>query len=190
MPGVPDVEEVEVRSPAEWRDWLAEHHASSPGVWLVLFKKGRGPQVSWDELVDEAICFGWIDGKGRRIDDDRWAILVRPRSPASAWSGINKARVERLRAAGLMAPAGLAAVDAAKASGTWIALDEVEAGVEPDDLRAALDAVPAARAAWDGFPPSARRLLLTWIADGKRPETRARRVAATVSEAAEGRRAR
>ena len=183
-------EEVEVRSRAEWRRWLDAHHDRSPGVWLVIYKKGRGPHVSWDEVVDEALCYGWIDSTGRRIDDDRWAIHVRPRKPASAWSRVNKDRIDRLTAEGKMAPAGLAAVAAAQASGAWTALDEVEAGVVPDDLQAALDASPVARATWDGYPPSTRKLALAWISTAKRPDTRARRVAETVTAAAEGRRAR
>jgi uncharacterized protein YdeI (YjbR/CyaY-like superfamily) len=102
---------------------------------------------------------------------------------------VNKQRVERLTAAGLMTPAGLAAVEVARERGTWTALDEVEDGVEPDDLRAALDAVPAARREWDAFPRSARRAILEWVGSAKRPATRAQRVATVVGEASEGRRA-
>jgi uncharacterized protein YdeI (YjbR/CyaY-like superfamily) len=121
----------------------------------------------------------------------RWLDTHHHRSPG-VWrsSRVNKDRIDRLTAEGRMAPAGLAAVAAAQASGTWTALDEVEAGVEPDDVQAALDASPAARATWDGYPPSARKLALTWISTAKRPDTRARRVAETVTAAAEGRRAR
>jgi uncharacterized protein YdeI (YjbR/CyaY-like superfamily) len=179
-----------IRSRAQWRAWLGEHHADVPGVWVVTYKKGRGPHVPYAEVVEEALAFGWIDGRGRRLDDDRFMLLVTPRRPASKWSGINKERIERLTAAGLMTPAGEAVVAAAKASGTWTALDAVEALIEPDELRAALDADADARRHWDAFPPSTKRAILQWIADAKRPETLARRVEDTARLAAENVRAR
>ena len=179
-----------IRSRAQWRAWLGEHHADVPGVWVVTYKKGRGPHVPYAEVVEEALAFGWIDGRGRRLDDHRFMLLVTPRRPASKWSSINKARIERLTAAGLMTPAGEAVVAAAKASGTWTALDAVEALVEPDELRAALDADADARRHWDAFPPSTKRAILQWIADAKRPETLARRVEETARLAAENVRAR
>ncbi|MHC1558111.1 YdeI/OmpD-associated family protein [Actinomycetospora sp. C-140] len=116
-------------------------------------------------------------------------LLLAPRKATSAWSRVNKQRVERLTAAGLMTPAGQAAIEAARATGRWAALDAVEDLTEPDDLRSALDAVPRARAAWDAFPRSVKRAILEWIAAAKKPPTRAARIAETVGEAAEGRRA-
>ena len=183
-------DEVVVDDLPAWRAWLVEHHATSPGIWLVTWKKGSGhPTLPWADLVDEALCFGWIDSRPRVVDDQRSARLLTPRKPTSAWSARNKARVEALTAAGRMQPAGLAAVDAAKASGRWNALDEVETLVEPPDLAAALDAVAAARANFDGFPRSARRAILEWIATAKAPATRAARIARTVDDAAVGVRA-
>ena len=182
-------EQVTIRSRAEWRAWLAEHHATAPGIWLVTYKKGRGPHVPYDEVVEEALAHGWIDGKGRRLDDDRFRLLLTPRRPASKWSRVNKERIERLTEAGLMTPAGAAVVEAAKASGTWTALDLVEELHEPDDLRAAIDAEAGARRHWDAFPRSARRAILEWIGDARRPETRARRVTETATLAAQGVRA-
>jgi len=184
-----DYERVEVRSTAELHEWLAEHHASSPGVFLVTWKKGRGPHVPWAELVRELLCFGWIDSKGQRVDDDRTSLLVCPRRPGSGWSRVNKEHVEVLRAEGRLQPAGQAAIDRAVADGSWTKLDAVETLAEPDDLRHGLDAEPAAREHWDAFPPSARRAILAWISSAKREPTRAGRIALTVSEAAEGRRA-
>ncbi len=178
--------QVEVRSRAGWRAWLAEHHAEAPGVWVVTHKKAPGaPHVPYADVVEEALAFGWVDSLPRRLDDARTQLLVTPRKPASAWSKVNKERVERLTAAGLMAPAGLAAVAAAKASGTWTKLDAVEQLVEPDDLRAALDADPAARRHWDAFPRSARRGILEWIGTAKTAPTRERRVAETARLAAQ-----
>ena len=173
---------------AAWRAWLTEHAAGSTGIWLV-YDKGPGRRLSYDDIVDEALCFGWVDSLPRTLDNARGMLYVAPRKPRSNWSRINKERVERLIAAGAMTPAGLAVVEAARAGGTWDALDRVEDGVEPDDLAAALDAVPSARREWNAFPRSARRAILEWLDNAKRPETRARRVATVVAEATEGRRA-
>jgi uncharacterized protein YdeI (YjbR/CyaY-like superfamily) len=181
--------EVTVESAAEWRAWLADHHGDSPGTWLVTWKRGRGPHVPYDAIVDEALCFGWVDSRPRTVDADRSARLLTPRRPGSSWSAVNKRRVERLTEAGLMAAAGLEAVRAAQLDGSWSALDAVERLEEPDDLRAALDAEPAARGQWDGFPRSTRRAILEWIGAARTSPTRARRVEQTVTEAAAGRRA-
>lgn len=152
---------MEITSRAEWRAWLAEHHATSAGVWLVTYKKAAGDRhVTYDDTVEEAIAHGWVDSQARRLDEERSQLLMTPRRPRSGWSRSNKLRVERLSAAGLMAPAGLAAIETAKANGAWEALDAVENLSEPDDLRAALDADAAARRHWDAFPPSARRGIL------------------------------
>lgn len=175
---------------AEWREWLAEHHATSDGVWLVSWKAATGrPRVPYEEAVEEALCVGWIDSLGNTLDDERHLLLFTPRKRGSGWSRTNKVRVDRLTAAGLMRPAGLAAVEAAVADGSWSALDAVEALIEPEELAAALDARPAARERWDGFSPSSRKAILQWIATAKRPETRVRRIEETVRLAAEGRKA-
>jgi uncharacterized protein YdeI (YjbR/CyaY-like superfamily) len=182
--------EVAVESRAQWRAWLLEHHASSPGIWLSRWKKGSGrPQVSYDDVVEEALCFGWIDSQPRSVDDLRSLIRVSPRSPRSSWSAANKARVERLTAAGLMHPAGLAVVEAAKASGTWFALDQVEQLAEPPDLAARLNADPDARGEWDAFPRSARRAILEWLGTAKTEATRAKRLERIVADARLGLRA-
>ena len=185
---MPDAPRVHAADRAEWRAWLAENAATSSGIWLV-HDKGRGRRLSYDDIVEEALCHGWVDSLPRTLDDTHAMLYVAPRTPRSNWSRVNKERVERLVAAGLMTPAGSAVVEAAKASGTWNALDRVEAGDEPDDLAAALDAAPVARREWNAFPRSARRAILEWVYNAKRPETRARRVATVVAEASEGRRA-
>ncbi len=184
-----DLERVDIVSVEELHDWLAAHHADSPGCWLVTWKKGRGPYVPWGEVVRELLCFGWIDSRGQRVDDDRTSLLVSPRRPGSGWSRVNKEHLEVLFAEGRMRPSGIAAVERAKADGSWARLDEVETLREPEDLRRALDGEPRARQTWDAFPRSTRRALLEWISSAKREPTRARRVALTVSEAAAGRRA-
>jgi uncharacterized protein YdeI (YjbR/CyaY-like superfamily) len=154
-------------------------------------KKGSTvTSLTYDEAVEEALCFGWIDSVVNRLDGDRFKQLVTPRRPGSAWARSNKARVERLLEQGLMEPAGLAAVEAAKADGSWSALDDVEDLVVPDDLAAALAAEPAAARYFYGLSDSARKLSLYWIASAKRPETRAKRIEQTARNAAEGRPAR
>lgn len=181
---------VEVGSRKAWRAWLAANHATAPGAWAVTFKKhSGGPYVPYEALVEEALAFGWVDSLGRKLDDRRTQLLHTPRKPKSGWSRPNKERIERLTAAGLMAPAGLAAVEVAKANGAWSKLDDVENLVEPGDLVAALDRDPAARREWDAFPRSAKRGILEWIGDAKRPETLEKRVNETVRLAAQGIRA-
>lgn len=182
---------VEVTTRAQWRAWLAEHHASAAGIWLATYKKRAAPErhVPYDDVVEEALCFGWVDSKGGSLDDRRSLLLMTPRKPRSGWSRPNKQRIERLEAAGLMAEAGRAAVALAKANGSWSALDDVENLVEPPELRLALDADADARREWDAFPRSAKRGILEWISHAKRPETRARRVAETATLAAQGVRA-
>ena len=183
-------EQVEVTSREAWREWLAAHHGDTPGVWVVTHKKAQGDRyVPYEALVEEALCFAWIDSKGRRLDERRSMLLMTPRKPGSGWSRPNKERLERLFADNRMEPAGIALVEAARADGSWTALDDIENLVEPDDLRAALVASPAARATWDGFPRSAKRAILEWIASAKRPQTRAKRVEETATLAARGERA-
>lgn len=182
-------QQVQVASRAQWRAWLVEHAAGSPGVWLATWKRGRGPHVPYDDVVEEALCFGWVDSRPRALDEGRSARLLTPRRRGSSWSRANKERVGRLTAAGLMAPAGLAAVAAAKQDGSWNALDTVEDLQEPDDLRAALDARPAARVQWDAFPRSTKRAILEWIGAARTDASRVRRIHHTASEAAVGRRA-
>lgn len=181
---LPDLPRVEIDSRASWRAWLTAHHAVSGSIWLVTFKRGRGPSVPYGEIVDEALCFGWIDSRPARLDENRSMLLLSPRRAGSRWSAINKAKVARLMAAGLMAPAGLAAVARAQADGTWSALDQVDALEEPADLTAALDAVPQARANWDRFARSARRGILEWITAARTEATRTRRVTQTAAMAA------
>lgn len=177
-------------SPEAWRAWLAEHHATIDGVWLARWTKASGQApVEYEAIVEEALCFGWIDGLVNTLDDGRQAHLLTPRRPGSGWSRSNKDRVERLIADGRMAEAGMAAIRAAHADGSWSMQDAAEALIEPAELRAALDANPEARREWDAFPRSPRRALIWWVMSAKRPETLARRVAQIVDEAAQGRRA-
>lgn len=174
---------VETRD--EWRQWLEANHSASRGVWLVTWKKSTGrPSLSYDDLVEEALAFGWVDSQPKSIDDVRSARLLTPRKPTSNWSRLNKQRVARLTEAGLMRPSGMAAIEAAKASGRWSALDDVEDLTEPADLAAALDAVSAARTHWDAFPRSTRRAILEWIGNARTDATRRVRISRTAHDAA------
>ncbi len=185
-----DYPRVEIESRRAWRDWLLENHASCGSIWLVTYKKASGRAVlSNDDIVEEALCFGWIDSLPRKLDDMRSMLLLSPRKLGSAWSALNKTRAERMIAAGLMQPAGLAAIAAAKADGSWSKLDSVEALAVPDDLAAVLAGNPSARVHFDAFPRSVKRRILEWIVQTKRSETRSARITETARLAAENRRA-
>lgn len=187
--GTPKAERplLEPGSAAEWHDWLAANHASSDGAWVTLAKKHSGAAApGYEEAVEEALCWGWIDTTARRFDEMRYLGLFTPRRPDGTWARSNKERVERLIAEGRMQPAGQAVIDAARASGAWTLLEEIEAHVVPDDLARALDVDPAAAAGWAALPASAKEMALYWIATARRAETRARRIDATVAAAAEG----
>jgi uncharacterized protein YdeI (YjbR/CyaY-like superfamily) len=186
MGALDDAPEVPADDRAQWRTWLEANHATSRGCWLVTWKRGRGPVLEYEAAVEEALCFGWIDSVGGGGDADRRRQYYSPRKPRSGWAATNKARVERLIAEGRMAPAGLAAIERAKANGSWELLDAAESGAVPDDLVAALAASLTATERWDGYAPSTRKMLVAWVTGAKRPETRASRIAQIV-EAAERR---
>ena len=178
------------RSRAEWRAWLEQHHTRPDGLWVITYKKTSGREyVSYEEIVEEALCFGWIDSKGNKLDEERTMLWCAPRKPGSKWSRPNKQRVDKLLAAGWMHPAGLAKIEAAKQDGAWTALDAVEALEIPADLKRALAANKDARSYFDGFPRSVKRAILEWISNAKRPETRAKRIAETAELASKNIRA-
>jgi uncharacterized protein YdeI (YjbR/CyaY-like superfamily) len=184
----PEERLVEPGSRSEWRSWLEAHGAEQRGVWLVLHK-GKGQPLAYSEAVEEALAAGWIDGKAKTVDAARYKIWITPRKQGSVWSPSNKERVARLTAAGLMTPRGEAAVEAAKADGSWTALDEVIALEIPADLREALEGDPAAADFFARFPASAQRIILHWILQARSPNTRQRRIEETVSLAAKNIRA-
>ena len=172
---------------AAWRAWLERHHAERTAVWLLLHKKHvEEPSVSYAEAVEEALCWGWIDGLTHRWDERSYAVRFTPRKPGSVWSESNVERVRRMIAEDRMTPAGLALVDEAKRRGTWDGAASGRLEVTPPDLEAALAGVPAAWRRWGSWPPGYRRQYISWVLDAKRPETRARRVADVVRRAAAG----
>ncbi len=179
------LEEVYVPDRAAWRGWLESHHHRSPGIWLVYDRKTSRPdRLAYADSVEEALCFGWIDSTMRPMDSHRYKQLFTPRKAKSAWSKLNKDRVERLIAQNLMTAAGRAKIDEAKRTGSWTALDAVEAYTIPPDLAGALDANPTAKAHFNAFPPSVRKGFLYWLNGARRPETRAARLAEIIRSAA------
>ena len=184
------VDRLEHVHPEDRAAWLVANHATAAGVWLVGWKAVTGrPRIPYADTVEEALCVGWVDSRAGTIDGERSRQLFTPRKAGSGWSRPNKERIERLTAAGLMLPAGVAVVEAAQADGSWFALDDVENLVEPQELAAALDADPRARNHWDVFPRSAKRAILEWISTARRPETKSKRIAETARLAAENVRA-
>jgi uncharacterized protein YdeI (YjbR/CyaY-like superfamily) len=173
---------IRLATRAELHDWLLANHATHQGFWLVSSRPG--PDIPYEDLVEELLMFGWIDSTVQVFDERSSGIRLTPRKPRSVWSASNKQRLERLTAAGLMRPAGLRAVEVARANGMYTFLDDVEAMVVPEDLAAALG---AHRATFDGFSPGRRKQALYWIKSAKRPQTRAKRIAEVARAAAEGR---
>ena len=166
---------VRPKSRKAWRDWLQKHHSSSTGVWLVYAKKHSGiPSLTYNDAVEEALCFGWIDSKINPIDDDFYMQVFTPRKAKSVWSASNRTRVERLLAAGLMTAAGLVVIKAAKQSGTWHATKDIEELTVPPDLEKAIAANPDASRYWPSYSPSRRKGVLYRLAGARRPETRAK----------------
>ena len=181
---------LDFRSAKEWRQWLVRNHTRSEGEWLFLHKKGSRPGgLRYSEALDEALCFGWIDGKLRAFDSHRYIQRFTPRRKGSIWSAVNKARVKRLTAAHRMTKAGLSAVAEAKKNGRWQAARSMRAQntATPADLRTALAASPVARRNFEAMAPSYRRTYIYWITSAKRPETRAKRIQAVVRRTKENR---
>lgn len=161
---------------ADWREWLVANPDRNEGLWVVYRKKSSeldGPD--YDDLVEEALCFGWIDSQNRRVDDDRSIQWFSPRRKGGIWSASNKERIERLERAGLMTGAGRLVIDEAKADGSWSQTDEVDAMIVPPDLTSAMESA-GATAAYEALADSAKKQYLWWIKSAKRESTRASRI--------------
>jgi len=178
-----DTPEVVVRSRAELRAWLEANHATSGPVWLVVYKKHHEHYLSWDDLVSELLCFGWIDSLKHRIDDDRSRQYVSPRKPGGNWSGINKRKVAALEKSGLMTDAGRAVIERAKQDGSWTYLDDIEALAIPDDLAALLATDAEARANFEAYPRSVKMGFLSWLKSARTDATREKRLNGTLRAA-------
>ena len=179
-------EKVEVRSTAQLREWLEAHHGRDESVWLVTYRKHiRDRYVSTSEVLDELLCFGWIDGVRRKLDGDRTMQLIGPRR-TQHWAKSYKDRAARLVDEKRMHPAGLRAIRTSKSNGLWSFMDDVDALTVPDHLRKALDACPKAAEWFDAAAPSYRRNVLRWIKLAKTPKTRTKRIVDTVTASARG----
>ena len=174
----------------EWRGWLAENHDKFEGIWFVYYKKPTGkPRVSYDEAVEEALCFGWIDSLPRKVDEERSKLLFTPRKAKSVWSKLNKERIEKLIENGLMTEIGLRKIEAAKKDGSWDALNASDNLEISEDLQKAFSEKRAAAENFSAFPASVKKAILYWINSAKRIETRKTRIEKTVSMAARNKRA-
>jgi len=181
---------VRARSRQEWRDWLIQHHGSESAVWLIIYhKKSKLPSVGISEAMEEALCFGWIDSKGKKRDHESFYLTFSPRKPQSKWSKINRDRAERMIAAGLMTENGQKMIDLAKQTGTWEALDEIDNLAIPADLLSLLSGNEEAFRNFNAFPVSSQKLILGWVLSAKRPSTRQQRIEETVRLAAKNKKA-
>lgn len=180
-------EEIEIFYPmshTDWREWLEKNHLSSNSVWLVFYNKSSDKKsISWSESVDVALCFGWIDSKKIRIDEETSHQFFSKRKANSTWSKINKEKVQRLIDNGLMTAAGYKCIETAKQNGSWTILDDVEAFIIPKDLKAELDSKMVAKDYFENLSKSVKKAILQWLVLAKRPETRQKRLAEIVESA-------
>lgn len=169
-----------------WRKWLEKHHDKEDAVWVVFYNKASGKRsITWSEAVDVALCFGWIDSKKIKIDEDTAHQFFSRRKPLSTWSKINKEKVERLTQEGLMTEAGYRSVRVAQENGSWNVLDSVEELIVPKDLEKALKAHKGASVFFQSLSKTTRKMMLQWLVMARKPETREKRVAEIASAAAE-----
>ncbi|MFC4874426.1 YdeI/OmpD-associated family protein [Negadavirga shengliensis] len=165
----------------DWRRWLEDHHTEKSAIFMIIYRqKSQIASLTYEEAVEEALCFGWIDSKANKRDADSYYLYFAPRNAKSRWSKINRDRVAKMESQGLMRPSGQELVDLAKSTGTWEALMDVENLVIPADLLHLLDSKPEASKNFQAFSPSSRKIILEWIMSAKRPETRQKRIMETV----------
>lgn len=170
---------------AAWREWLMANHDDETAVWLV-YDKGPGRTLSWADIVQESLCFGWIDSRPGKVSDTQSKLYIAKRKPKSVWSKINKAHIEEMTAKGLMRPAGQAAIDRAKQNGSWDALNLSDDLVYPPELIAGFKVSPTAKKQFETFSESSRRNVLQWIYDAKTKTTRDARIGQTIVSAEKG----
>ncbi|CAG5068750.1 hypothetical protein DYBT9623_01482 [Dyadobacter sp. CECT 9623] len=179
-------EVIQAASANEWREWLDKNADTASVVYLVIYNKNSGvPSVGYAESVEHALCYGWIDSKTMKRDEQSVYQTFTKRKPVSNWAKSNKERVVRMTELGLMRPQGQAIIDLAKQNGSWEKLTDVENEVLADDLKHAFAKNKKAFENFTAFAPSARKFILQWIYAAKRPETREKRIRETVEKAAE-----
>lgn len=169
-----------------WRKWLEANHDTQPAVWVVFHKKQSGmPTISWSDAVDEALCFGWVDSKKLPVDDTTFKQFFSRRKKQSTWSKINKQKIQRLLAEGLIMKAGLESIETAKQNGSWTVLDDVEELIIPKDLKEAFKTRPGSEAYFLSLSRSVKKGMLQWLVLAKRPETREKRISEIAELAAQ-----
>jgi uncharacterized protein YdeI (YjbR/CyaY-like superfamily) len=186
---MPEYKTIHPKTRGEWRKWLEKNHASSSGIWMIYYKKASGkPRVDYTDAVEEALCFGWIDSLPRKLDEQRAMLKFTPRKPGSAWSKLNKTRVEKLIDQGLMTAAGFSKIEQAKKDKSWHILtssdNHIDSNSIPADLLKAFARNKKALQNFKGFSPGYRKRFLFWIDSAKRPETRSIRIKQTILMAA------
>ncbi len=172
-----------------WRLWLEKNHDRESAIWLV-FDKGKNRTMTWQDIVKEALCFGWIDSRPGKVSDDQSKIYVSKRKPLSVWSSINKLNIAKLIDSGQMTPSGIASVEIAKRNGSWQALDLSDNLVQPPELMNAFVSSPLAKKNFEAFPVGVQKNILQWIYDAKTDVTRAKRIQLTVDSACKNTRLR
>ncbi|MET7259443.1 YdeI/OmpD-associated family protein [Dyadobacter fermentans] len=184
------IEAITAPSSEEWRAWMAKNGTKKDAVFLIIYHKDSPtPSIGYKESIEHALCYGWIDSKAIKRDTESFYLTFTKRNPKSKWSIVNKERAARMTKAGLMRPEGQAMIDLAKETGAWDALETAGNAVIPDDLQQALDANQKAFENFARFAPSSKRLILEWILNAKRPETREKRIMQSVEMAARNERA-
>lgn len=179
-------EKLYLKNRKEWRNWLQKNHMKAQSVWVVYYKKkSNKSSISYDEAVEEALCFGWIDSKAKPIDEEKYMQFFSKRKPKSVWSKLNKERIEKLQKDNLIMPAGWKMIEIAKENGNWNILDEAEAWIIPDDLEEAFSNSPDAKEYFLGLSKSDKRNILQWLVLARRQETRQNRINEIVELAAQ-----
>ena len=181
----PELKTFHPKDRKAWHSWLEKNHAKSPGIWLIYNKKSTGKaKLVYNDAVEEALCFGWIDSTLRPLDDDRFMQRFTPRKSKSGWSGLNKKRIEKMITEGQMTKAGLEKIEAAKKDGSWQSLDHIDAIQLPEDFEKALSKSKKAKTNFENFPQFTKKQFLYRINSAKRPETRKERIKLCVKMAA------
>jgi uncharacterized protein YdeI (YjbR/CyaY-like superfamily) len=176
------------QSRQDWRNWLQAKHEKVKAVQLVIYKKDSGqPKLTYTDAVEEALCFGWIDNRANRLDNERYLVQFSPRQPKSIWAKSNKIRVEKLIAQGLMTKAGLKVIERAKKDGSWDSLNEIDELILPQDLQSALDNNPSTSQYFAALSVSSKRAVLWWMASAHRTETRQKRIQEVITSLQAGR---
>jgi len=182
--------QIYLKTRKEWRNWLTRHHHKSKGIWLVFYKKHTGkPSLEYNDVVEESLCFGWIDSIIKKIDDEKYVRKITPRKPGSRWSELNRNRIKKLQKQGLMTEAGILAVTEAKKSGCWgqSSLPKISFDI-PKELENVLNKNNKAKTFFNQLAPSYQKQFIGWISEAKRQETKLRRIKESVDLLEQGRR--